>query len=162
MQKKKQVEQQAAAPNKTAEQLKFESQWAAGTAQEDKKSEIQPQPSTSTAPMMIPPPSGSETFVDDSFDDCHTFDHQAPNLFPTSFNNKAIPGIECRYGDDEAIAIDDPMASIRIIEPNLEDEPYIPPRSPPPHPKFQFNPRRPMTDIRDILDEPGRSKRAAR
>lgn len=154
MQKKKIKEQQLANPAKTAEQEKFESQWKAGTPQ---KADV-PTPSTSQ-PLMPPPPTDPKEFTNDSYDDIKHF--ESLEAVGTSFNSTRIwpsrsGGIPCLDLAPEEPK-QKPVNNVPIIDLD-PDENFVEPQEPPPLVNFSSNTRQ-VIDIKDILEEPGRSER---
>lgn len=184
MMKKKQLELQASAPPKTAEQLKFESQWQAGPSTETPKPPIVPPASATKSPF---PPTYQEKFDDDDHYDDSNYemaprksfafiggsqigsnfedpDNRFENPFHVHFHELSIPGLE-RSRLREPVR--EPVREIVPLPSSVVPEPPIPvidldPDNPllPPMPVFNSNqPNRTMQDLKNILDEPGRKTR---
>lgn len=153
-------------PPKTAEQLKFESQWKAGGSKDETQSKPPevPKPQTSTVqPTFNPPPPtfDNSQFQVNSFDDIQYFgaperESFRPMDFAASISSGGIPGLDfIPEPEPEPEPAPEP-----VIDLDVEDmvDPKV---SPPPLPKFvSVKRRRPFRDISEIIDQPGRSKRA--
>lgn len=176
MLKKKLEQQQVAATPKTAEQLKFESQWQAGPSTETPKPPIVP-----PAPATKSPFSQSyEKFDDDdhyddanyemprksfafiggsqigsSFDD--PSDNTSQNPFHVNLHQLSIPGLDSFSVREPVPApptaiVQEPSIPVIDLDP---DNPSVPPI-----PVFNSNqPNRTLTDLNEILEQPGRKNR---
>lgn len=176
MKKKLEHQQPPPGPPKTAEQLKFESQWQAGPSTEAPKPPIVPPP-----PATKPPFSSSyqEKFDDDDhYDDANyemprksfafiggsqigsafdePSDHSFQNAFPVNTHPLSIPGLETVTREPA------PPPSINAPEPavipviDLDTESSLVP----PMPIFNSNqPNRSLQDLKELLEEPGRHSR---
>lgn len=173
MKKKLEAQQTLAGPPKTAEQLKFESQWQAGPSTETPK-----------PPVVPPPPATKSQFAqsyqekfddDDHYDDANyemprksfafiggsqigsnfdePSDHPFSNSFPVTTNSLVIPGLETVTKDPAPpptkVAAPEPPVPVIDLDPEN-----------PPLPVFYSNqPNRPLLDLKEMLEEPGRRSR---
>ena len=163
MQKKK----QDLKPPKTVEQLQFETQWIAGGSKNENKpkSPEVPQPTTSNFSMPQQSFDNSE-FQDNSFDDIQQFGLPEENRFcPMDFaiSNSArmIPGFD--FVSEEPVPVEEPVNNDdakHVVDLEIDEKLVDARESPPPLPRFVNNKkRRPVKDISEILDDPGRSQR---
>lgn len=160
MQKKKKEQQLVANPPKTVEQQNFESQWKAGDPQnEDKKVDV-PMPSTSK-PLMPPPPSDPREFTDDCYDGIEQFG--SPEPIVESFNSERVWPAICVNSNIPCLdfAVEEPKpkpeSDIPIIDLDPEEN-VAEPEEPPPLATFRAF-KRQVIGIKDLIEEPGRSKR---
>lgn len=175
MMKKKLEQQQVAAQPKTAEQLKFESQWQAGPSTETPKPPIVPPASSTKSPFTQ---SYQEKFDDDDhYDDANYGTHrksfafiggsqigsnfddpdgQSQNPFHVNPHQLSIPGLDSFHIREPVPApitvVQEPPIPVIDLDP---DNPSVPPM-----PVFNSNqPNRAMQDLNEILEEPGRRNR---
>lgn len=174
MQQKKKEQALVTNPQKTPQQEKFESQWKAGDPKKDEPVSL-PGPSTSNPPPITNP----KDFYDDSFEDSlQHFDPSKarPNIFekinnesePESFDSVRFAPMHRDFRRGNIPGLDFPIEEpkTRVTDPviDLEPEEFFeePNGSTPTMPTFKSLMKRPVTDISEILDEPGRFQRAER
>ncbi|CRK97763.1 CLUMA_CG011143, isoform A [Clunio marinus] len=178
MQKKKMDEKASAI--KTAEQLKFESQWQAGPSQDKNKNPLKPlgestivtsSASSTQIPinqfkLVNPIPNSSndysqDDFIDESFEDSHSNAMSTKNFGNLGKGN--IPGLDlvslvpARSSTTNNQEVRD--SEMICDDDEQEEEHYEPPKVSPPLPVFKSTPNRFVININEFLETPGRSKR---
>lgn len=150
-------------PPKTDEQLKFESQWKAGGSQNEGQSksvEVSDHQSMQTNKLPALPQDRNDSFHFNSFEDMQNFSDLS-DFSNLNSGGGIIPGLDLPLEPEPAqIEQNDDE---NLIDLDLEENLVDPKETPPPLPQFfSSKSRRPMIDISEILDQPGRSKRYER